>query len=108
MAIFLELTRPHELSVQQDRSIPLSVAELKEAINQKKKQSKEDRDIHDNIEDLLEKLASDTSELMSRVGEGPGGSIYCVNIKRIMDIARSKLVEAVVKDRFGVQGISLT
>ena len=77
-------------------------------LQKKKKQSKEDRDIHDNVEDLLEKLASDTSELMSRVGEGPGGSIYCVNIKRIMDIARSKLVEAVVKDRFGVQGISLT
>ena len=42
-------------------------------------------------------LCEDTAELISHVGQGPGGSTYCVNFLRIVEIMRLKQVEAVVR-----------
>lgn len=41
---------------------------------------------------MLGKLAGDTSELISCVGETHGGSNYCVNMRRIVDLIRIKEV----------------
>ena len=39
---------------------------------------------------VLLRLAADTSELITCVGEGHGGPAYCVNMKRIIDLIRMK------------------
>jgi hypothetical protein len=41
---------------------------------------------------VITKLAGDTSELISCVGETHGGANYCVNMRRIVDLIRIKEV----------------
>ena len=50
---------------------------------------------------MLHRLAADTSELITCVGEGHGGRAYCVNMRRIIDLIRMKEAECVVRERWG-------
>ena len=111
VSVFLEQTRPHETSVKQERSIPLSVTEIQDAIEARQTDPSSSSGAGPGIcicseetETLLDRLESDNSELVSKVAEGPGGYTYCVNLKRALDLSRIKHVEGVVKERFGVEG----
>lgn len=56
---------------------------------------------------ILQTIANDSLEMISEVGTGPSGRIYCVNMQRIMDLLRLKQLEAVVKERFSVPGLRI-
>ena len=108
LTVFLDLTRPLETVVKQDRSVPFSVQDLKDELGRRGyagDQSTPGARIDPNdTQALLDTLEADTSELISKVGEAPTGNTYCINLRRIVDLARVKSVEAVVKERFGVNG----
>ena len=57
-----------------------------------------------SVKEVLRQLADDSVELISRVGEGPGGVTYCINLKRIIEVIQLKELEAVVRERFGAAG----
>lgn len=92
----LELSRAHEAKVNEERSTPVSEAEIV------RKVLAENADFGvDRAKSTLEKMANDTSELISCVGDAHGGPNYCVNMRRIIDLIRMKEIEAVVRERFG-------
>mmetsp|Transcript_15599 Transcript_15599/g.37801 ORF Transcript_15599/g.37801 Transcript_15599/m.37801 type:complete len:341 (-) Transcript_15599:5529-6551(-) len=92
----LEITRTNEIKVNEERSSPVSEAD----VLQKLRESDAQVEI-ESIKRVLEKLTADTSELISCVGENHRGANYCVNMRRIVDLIRIKEVEAVVRERFG-------
>jgi hypothetical protein len=52
----------------------------------------------ENIGLVVRLLLSDTSEVVTRIGESPDGSLnVCANLKRIMDLVRLKEVEGAVR-----------
>ena len=92
----LELSRAHEAKVNEERSTPVSEAEIV------RKALAEDAAFGvERAKTTLEKMANDTSELISCVGDAHGGPNYCVNMRRIIDLIRMKEIEAVVRERFG-------
>ena len=92
----LELSRAHEAKVNEERSTPVSEAEIV------RKALAEDAAFGvERAKTTLEKMANDTSELISCVGDSHGGPTYCVNMRRIIDLIRMKEIEAVVRERFG-------
>ena len=92
----LELSRAHEAKVNEERSTPVSEAEIVREALAKNAEFGVDR-----AKTTLEKMANDTSELITCVGDAHGGPNYCVNMRRIIDLIRMKEIEAVVRERFG-------
>mgnify|MGYP002856249750 FL=1 len=92
----LELSRAHEAKVNEERSTPVSEAEIVRGALAKNAEFGVDR-----AKTTLQKMANDTSELISCVGDAHGGPNYCVNMRRIIDLIRMKEIEAVVRERFG-------
>ena len=92
----LELSRAHEAKVNEERSTPVSEAE-----NVRKALAEDAAFGVERAKTTLEKMANDTSELISCVGDAHGGPNYCVNMRRIIDLIRMKEIEAVVRERFG-------
>ena len=96
LSTMLEITRTRETKVNEERSTAVSEADILQKLC--------DSDTHidtERIKRVLGKLAADTSELISNVGDNHGGANYCVNMRRIVDLIRIKEVEAVVRERFG-------
>ena len=48
---------------------------------------------------LIHTIAHDALELVSYIGNGPGGEQYVINTGRIIELVRLKQVEAVIRDR---------
>ena len=111
----LELSRVHEQSVNEERSTPVSEMEI---LNQIIKNPHEFGFDVEHAKVTLEKMANDTSELISVIDDdghdvehdvgdvghdtiGVGQKTYCVNMRRIIDLIRMKEIEAVVRERFG-------
>ena len=92
----LELTRANEAKVNEERSTPVSEADITQATCESNNRAEVE-----GMKSVIGKLAGDTSELISCVGETHGGTNYCVNMRRIVDLIRIKEVEAVVRERFG-------
>ena len=92
----LELSRGHEVQVDEERSTSVTEADIMQKLSGSgaAMQMK-------NMKSALEKLSADTSELISCIGNTHGGANYCVNMRRIIDLIRIKEIEAVVRERFG-------
>mmetsp|Transcript_17617 Transcript_17617/g.38434 ORF Transcript_17617/g.38434 Transcript_17617/m.38434 type:complete len:553 (-) Transcript_17617:215-1873(-) len=97
----LRVSREHELHAAEERSVPVSDSEIRTAMASLAEEG-EPAIAAENVSPVLRLLMSDTSELVSRIGEGPDGAVNaCANLKRIMDLVRLKEVEGAVRDRFG-------
>ncbi|KAL3143158.1 hypothetical protein ABBQ38_002018 [Trebouxia sp. C0009 RCD-2024] len=58
-----------------------------------------------DIPAALRELAEDGLQPISYTGEGPGGSLYCVNMQTIIRRKRLLEMEAVIRQRFGAHGL---
>lgn len=106
LAAMLSATRQHEHKLNEDRSVPMSEEDVVSTASRLMDQGTLPRIEKDSIT-VLRTLANDSLELVSYIGEGPGGSTYCVNMQRIIDLIRLKQLEAVVRDRFGVPALRI-
>ena len=101
LLVMLELTRAHEQSVNEERSTPVGEREIVIHVGRNPGVFKFTPEL---INTTLEKMVTDTSELISRIDDhagGGNGTQYCVNMRRIIDLIRMKEIEAVVRERFG-------
>lgn len=92
----LELSRGHEVQVDEERSTSVTEADIMQKLSGSGAATQ-----MKNMKSALEKLSADTSELISCIGNTHGGANYCVNMRRIIDLIRIKEIEAVVRERFG-------
>lgn len=90
VAAMLQLSRPHETRLQEDRSAPLAESAIASAVAEAVACGRATRVQVGGVSEVLRRLASDTSELVTCVGEGHGGASFCVNMKRIIDLIRMK------------------
>ena len=92
----LELSRGHEVQVDEERSTSVTEADIMQKLSGSGAATQ-----MKNMKSALEKLSADTSELISCIGNTHEGANYCVNMRRIIDLIRIKEIEAVVRERFG-------
>ena len=88
--------RRFETKVDESRSVPLSVQDVYSTLRESGSGM--------SLEEVgaeLEDLNDDPLELISLVGDTPGGVAFCVNMGRILDYRKLKEIEAGVRDRFG-------
>ena len=92
----LSAGRRFETKVDEARSVPLSVQDVFLQL----RDSGSDMSLEE-VGAELDELNGDPLELISLVGDTPGGVAFCVNMSRILEFQRLKEVEAGVRDRFG-------
>lgn len=100
--------RAFETSVKEERGVTLSEDEVESTANKLVESGVIRSMAGVSVPGTLRTLANDAFDMFTHVGIGPQGtSTYVVNSQRIIDLIMLKQVEAVVKCKFGVEGLRI-
>jgi len=113
LTVMLAASRPYESTLREDRSSAVSADEATEvaarlsvrAATAGEGSGGSPVSSAASVPTILSTIAHDALELISYIGDGPGGAQYVVNMGRIVQLVQLKQVESVIRDRFGGPGL---
>ncbi|KAG1677915.1 hypothetical protein FOA52_001333 [Chlamydomonas sp. UWO 241] len=106
LAAMLAAARPFEQCLKEERSSALGTDEITDTAARLVEAGVLPR-TSAPVPTIISTIAHDALELISYIGNGPGGEQYVVNMARIIQLVQLKQVEAVIRDRFGGSGLRI-
>ncbi|MEW5301413.1 MAG: hypothetical protein WDW36_004273 [Sanguina aurantia] len=104
IAAMLEASRGFERDLRAERSTGLCEDEISAAVSRLVTAGLREELLTDVRSVIRSIEALDNVEFISYLREGPGGSLYAVNMIRFIDLLRQKQVESISRNRFGNSG----
>eukprot|EP00210_Caulerpa_lentillifera_P008163 g7796.t1 len=101
----LDVSRLSESKVNEDASRPISRDEIQKALEERL--SRTQIPSPENFDAAINALKDDQLELVTYMGDQASGSVFCVNLTRIIECCQLVQLETSIRDRFGRKGLRI-